>query len=145
MEGRLDDELAIFDHDIFFRGGRLFEFAVSRSTCQQARMKVLRHGDRNAPKASEIHFLGPDIGIEAPAPILIKYKFVGMIDNRAEATVDEIPSDAKAQSKSDQRNDGDPFLSWVLDCLPRMVDLPLLHAARTEVFLVLLLVVDVNG
>lgn len=32
LKGRLDDELAILDHDIFFRAGSLFEFAVSKNT-----------------------------------------------------------------------------------------------------------------
>ena len=96
MKGRLDDELAICNHDIFFRASSLFEFAISRSTCQQARRKITWRGDWNIPKAPEVHFLGPDIGIETLAPILVKYKCVGVIDNSAETIVDEITSDGKA-------------------------------------------------
>ena len=68
-----------------------------------------------------------------------------MTNDSSEAIIDEVPSDAKAQSKSDQRNDGDPFLPWIVGRLPWMVDLTLLHPSRTKVFLVLLLVMDVNG
>ena len=68
-----------------------------------------------------------------------------MIDNGAQAIVDEIASDSEAQRQPDQGNDGDPFLPWVLVCLPRMVDIALLHPSRTEVFLVLPLMMKVNG
>lgn len=101
--------------------------------------------DCNIPKASEVHFLSPNSSIETIAPILIEYKCVGVIDNSAEAVVDQVPSNGKAQCKSDQRDNGNPFLSWIFACLPRMVDLTLLDPSRAEVFLVLLLVVDVNG
>ncbi len=97
------------------------------------------------PETSEIHFLGPDLGVEALTPILVKDQCVGMIDNGAQAIIDEVASDSKAQEKSNQGNYGDPFLPWVFDCLPRVVDLALLHTSRTEIFLVLLLMVDVNG
>ena len=97
------------------------------------------------PKTSEIHFLGPDIGIEAFAPILVKHKCVGVIDNSAETVVDKIPSDGKAQSKSDQRDNGDPFLSRVFGLLPGMINFFLLHPSRAEVLLVLLLVMEMNG
>lgn len=106
---------------------------------------MLRFRHCSVPKASEVHFLGPDIGIEALAPILVEHECVGVIDNGAETVVDKVPSDEKAQSKPDQRNDGDPFLPWVLGCLPGMVDLALLHSPRAEVFLVLLLLMDMNG
>lgn len=145
MKRRLDDEFAIFDHDIFFRAGSLFELAVSKSTYQRGRKKVLRSRDCNIPKASEIHFLGPNICIEAIAPILIKHKCIGMTDESSKAVIDKVPSDGKAQSKSDQGNDGDPFLPWIVGCLPWMVNLTLLHPSRTKVSLVLLLVMDVNG
>ena len=36
LQGRLDDELAILDHDILFRAGSHVKFAVSKSNCQQA-------------------------------------------------------------------------------------------------------------
>lgn len=100
LQSRFDDELAILDHDIFFRAGSLFEFAISRSTCQQARKKILWPRECNIPKASEVHFLGPNIFIETLAPIFIKHKCVGVTDNSAEAIVDEVPGEGKAQSKS---------------------------------------------
>ena len=97
------------------------------------------------PKTPEVHFFGPDIGIEALAPIFIQHQCVGVTDNGAQAIIDEIASDYKAQGKSDQGNDGDPFLPWVFLCLPRMVDIALPHPPRAEVLLILLLMVDVNG
>lgn len=68
-----------------------------------------------------------------------------MIDNRAQAVIDKIPSNSKAQSKTNQGNDGDPFLPRIFDCLPWVIHLTLLHSSRTKVFLILLLVVNVNG
>lgn len=86
---------------------------------------MLRH--YNIPKATEVHFFGPDISIETLAPILIEHKFIRVADDSAEAAVDEVASDAKAQSKPYQWNDQDPFLSWVFGCLPCMVNFTLLH------------------
>ena len=97
------------------------------------------------PKASEIHFLSPDIGIKAFAPILVEHKFVGVIDDSAETVVDKVPSNGKTQSKSDQRDNSDPFPSRVLTFLPRMINFFLLHPSRAEVSLVLLLMMEMNG
>ncbi len=107
--------------------------------------KLLWYISFSLPKTSEVHLLSPDIGIEALAPIFIEHEGVGMIDNGAESVVDKVPSNEKAQSKSNQGYDGDPFLPWVLGCLPWMVDFTFLHPSRTEVFLVLLLVMDVDS
>ena len=103
----------------------------------------LKHCD--LPETPEVDFLGPDSGIEALAPIFIQHQCISVIDNGAQAVVDEIASDYKAQRKSDQGDDGDPFLPWVFLCLPRMVDIALLHPPRAEVLLILLLMMDVNG
>ena len=97
------------------------------------------------PKPSKVDFLGPYIGVEAFAPILIEDQCVGVIDNRTEAVVDEVPCDGNAQGEPDQRDDGDPFLPRVLGGLPRMINVTLLHPPRAEVLLVLFLVVDVDG
>lgn len=97
------------------------------------------------PKPSEIDLLGPDIRVETLTPVLIKDQSVGVIDNGAQTIVDEIPSDSKAQSKSDQGDNGHPFLPWVFLILPRMVYLTLLDPSRAEVFLVLLLLMEMNG
>lgn len=115
-----------------------------RSSVSKPVTKVLWPRDR-LPKASEVHFLGPDVGIEALAPIFIQDEFVSVIDDCGEAVVDEVACNGKAQSKSDQGYDGDPFLPGVLGCLPRMVHFTLLHPSRAEVFLVLLLLMEVNG
>ena len=99
----------------------------------------------NIPETTKIDFFGPDIGIEALTPVLVEHQSVGVIDNGAQAIVDEIASDSEAQGQSDQGDNGDPFLPRVLVSLPRMVDLALLDASRAEVFLVLLLMMKVNG
>ena len=101
MKSRLDDELAIFDHDILFRARSLFEFTIAESTCQQARRKALSSCGCNIPKASEVHFLSPDIRVETLTPILVKHQFVSVVDDGAEAVVDEIPGNSKAQRQSD--------------------------------------------
>lgn len=99
----------------------------------------------NIPKTAEVDLLGPDIRIETLTPILIKHQGVGVVDNGAETIINEIAGDGKTQSKSDQGDNGDPFLPWVFLVLPRMVDIPLLDPSRAEVFLVLLLLMEVNG
>ena len=68
-----------------------------------------------------------------------------MIDNGAQAVIDKVCSDEKAQGESNQRNDGYPFLPRILGRLPWVVDITLLDTSGAEVFLVLLLVMEVNG
>ena len=106
---------------------------------------VMLFRDYHVPKASQVHFLGPDIGIETLAPILIQHQLVSVVDDGAQAVIDEVCSDEKTQREPNQRDDGDPFLPRVLGSLPWVVDLTLLDPSGAKVFLVLLLVMEVNG
>ena len=68
-----------------------------------------------------------------------------MLNDRLQAIVDEEARKTETESKADQGNDGDPFLPGILLVQPRPLDLTLLHSSRVEVFLVLHLMVHIDG
>lgn len=47
------------------------------------------------PKATEVHFFGPDVRVETFAPVFIENEGVGMVNNGGKTVIDQIAGEGK--------------------------------------------------
>ena len=115
LEGGFDDEHAVLGEDVLVGDGGLFELAVA--------------------EAANFSFFRPDILVQPTGEVVVENGAIFVVDDCAEAIVDQEAGDGKADEETNQGNDCDPFLTGIFVACPWFLDFAFLYSSRMKVSL----------
>jgi hypothetical protein len=84
------------------------------------------------PIATNLNFLGPDVGVKSIAEVLIHDRAVLVVHNAVQSVPNQEAREAKANKDTNDGEDGNPFLFGVNLGKPRLLNLTLAHTPRVE-------------
>lgn len=122
------------DKDIFVARSGLLELAIA-ATCVSscASLNRRQRSQDSLPKAANLDFLGPNVGIEAAVETIVQNRAVLVVHDVANAVPNQKPRNTQANQDADDWQDSHPLLLGILLLQPRLFDVALHYSPRVEV------------